>query len=232
MNRTKYFAGAVLMLWAVGGRAAAAPPSHPAPHPSAYKPESSPKEMRAYFRQITTLTSQFDTLIRRYSRSEYQGPYGQDEFVPAKDRKNLTVGQEGQNYLRTSSDYTLKAAQITAALAAVRVPPECRKAHAGMLNFMVGLVESMRGSYDLIRPRLHKDTTGTPSLVPEPAQAQIQNKKSKQLLAQVEAVRDHLDSGPPDDLDTFSRRLEAVRIRYHLPQSYGCRLNEPPTHFQ
>lgn len=231
MNKTKCFAGAVLMLWAVGGQASAPPPSHTTPRHSAYTPKSSPKEMRAYFRQITSLTSQFNTLIGRYSRSQYQGPYGQDEFVPAKDRKNLTVSQEGQNFLRTHSDYMLKAAQLTAALAAVRVPPECRKAHAGMLSFMVGLVESMRGSYDSIRRHLYKDTTGTPSLIPEPVQAQIQNKKTKQLLAQAEAVRDHLDSGSPDDLDAFSRRLESVRIRYHLRQDYGCQLEEPPTHF-
>lgn len=232
MNKAKYFAGAVLMLWAVGGRAAAAPPSHPAPRHSAYKPQSSPKEMRAYFRQITSLTSQFNTLIGEYSRYHYQGPYDQEEFVAAKDRKNLTLAQEGQNYLRTHSDYILKAAQLSAALAAVRVPPECRKAHAGMLNFMDGLVDSMRLSYNKIRPSLYNKADGAGGLITEPAQAQIQNKKSKALMAQAKAIEKSLDSGPPDDLNAFSQGLQVTRKRYHLSDIYGCQLDEPSMYFQ
>lgn len=219
------------MLWAVSGQAEAAPPSHFVPRHSAYTPKSSPKEMRAYFRQITSLTSQFDNLIRRDAGYQKQGAYDQEEFVPAKDRKNLSLAQQGQNYLRTSSDYTLKAAQITAALAAVRVPHECRKAHAGMLGFMLGLVESMRGSYDSTRIHLYKDASGNSGLIPEPAQAQTQNKESDLLLARAEAVRKSLETGSPDDLIAFGQRLEAIRARYHLPEDYGCQLDVPPTSF-
>ena len=229
MNRTRYFIGAMLMLWAVGGQAAAAP--HPTPLHSAPTPNTSPKAMQTYFHQVTRLTFQFDALIGRYSRYQYQGPYDQEEFIPAKDRKNLTLSQEGQSFLQTSSDYLLKAAQITAALAAVRVPPECRTAHAGMLNYMSGLVGRMRGSYDSMRPRLFKDTKGTPALVPEPVQAQKQNQKSRQLLAQVEAAANSLDSGASDSPDVAYRRLEVVRKRYHLSESYGCQLNDPPLYF-
>lgn len=231
MNKTKYFAGALLMLWAVGGQAAAAPPSHPAPHHSAYKPESSPTEMRAYFRQITSLTSQFNTLIGQYTHYYSVGPYDQEEFVPAKDRKNLTLAQEGQNYLQTHSDYILKAAQLSAALAAVRVPPECRKAHAGMLNFMDDLVDTMRERYDSMRPHLYNKGDGG-GLIVEPAQAQSQNKKSRQLMAQAKAIGKSLDSGPPEDLDAFSQGLQVTRKRYHLSDIYGCQLDQPPMYFQ